>query len=68
MNCVSKEITFVSIVYDAGVNYNLGMLGNSVTYIINDIITYIPFLFPFYKSQNFIQVNIEQRFIWVDVA
>lgn len=29
-NCVSKEIRFASIMYDAGVNYNLGMLGNLV--------------------------------------
>lgn len=30
MNCVSKEIAFVSIAYDAGVNHNVWMLGNSV--------------------------------------
>lgn len=30
MICVSKEITYISIVYDAGVNYNLRMLCNSV--------------------------------------
>lgn len=30
MICVSKEIIYVSIVYDVGVNYNLQMLRNLV--------------------------------------
>lgn len=70
MNYVSKEITFVPIVYDTRANYNVvfGMLGNSVV-SLPAFPSPSPFLpFPFFKSLNINQVKVEQRFIQVDVA